>query len=132
MRPTHTQGRFRALPTLAQGRYRIQARRQTTTACVGHNADAAGGTDGAMEAGMARIAIEMPKLGYDMESGRIGSWVKQVGDTVARGDIVAEIETEKSTVEMEALTSGTLVEIVAQPGAELPVGAVIGWLEDEG
>jgi pyruvate/2-oxoglutarate dehydrogenase complex dihydrolipoamide acyltransferase (E2) component len=84
-----------------------------------------------MEAGMARIAIEMPKLGYDMESGRIGSWVKQVGDRVARGDVLAEIETEKSTVEMEALAAGTLVEIVADAGAELPVGEVIGWLDDE-
>ena len=80
---------------------------------------------------MARIAIEMPKLGYDMESGRIGSWTKQVGDRIARGDVIAEIETEKSTVEMEALAAGTLVEIVAQAGAELPVGETIAWLDDE-
>jgi pyruvate/2-oxoglutarate dehydrogenase complex dihydrolipoamide acyltransferase (E2) component len=77
---------------------------------------------------MARIAIEMPKLGYDMESGRIASWVKKVGDTVAR----AEIETEKSTVEMESTAAGTLAEIVAEAGAELPVGAVIGYLDSEG
>jgi pyruvate dehydrogenase E2 component (dihydrolipoamide acetyltransferase) len=79
---------------------------------------------------MARIAIEMPRLGYDMESGKIASWVKQVGDTVARGDVLAEIETEKSTVEMEATAGGTLVEIVASAGAELPVGEVIGYLDD--
>ena len=79
---------------------------------------------------MARIAIEMPKLGYDMESGKIGSWVKQVGDTVARGDVLAEIETEKSTVDMESTAAGTLVEIVAEAGAELPVGEVIGYLDD--
>jgi len=79
---------------------------------------------------MARIAIEMPKLGYDMESGRIGSWVKQVGDTIARGDVIAEIETEKSTVDMESTAAGTLVEIVAEAGAELPVGEVIGYLDD--
>lgn len=77
-----------------------------------------------------RIAIEMPKLGYDMESGRIGSWVRKVGDQVARGDVLAEIETEKSTVEMESLVAGTLVEIVAEAGAELPVGAIIGYLDD--
>ena len=59
---------------------------------------------------MARIAIEMPKLGYDMETGTIAAWVKNVGDTVSRGDVLAEIETEKSTVEMEALAGGTLVE----------------------
>ncbi|HET7829570.1 MAG TPA: lipoyl domain-containing protein [Candidatus Limnocylindrales bacterium] len=80
---------------------------------------------------MARIAIEMPKLGYDMESGRIGAWVKQVGDRVERGDVVAEIETEKSTVDMESTATGTLVEIVAEAGAELPVGEVIGYLDDE-
>lgn len=80
---------------------------------------------------MARIAIEMPRLGYDMESGRISSWTRRVGDRVARGDVLAEIETEKSTVEMESTAAGTLIEIVADAGAELPVGAVIGWLEDE-
>ena len=45
---------------------------------------------------MARIAIEMPRLGYDMETGIVAAWVKQVGDMVARGDVLAEIETEKS------------------------------------
>ena len=40
---------------------------------------------------MARIPIEMPKLGYDMETGVISSWVKQMGDLVARGDVIAEI-----------------------------------------
>ena len=79
---------------------------------------------------MARIPIEMPKLGYDMESGRISSWVAKVGDQVARGDVIAEIETEKSTVEMESTAGGTLVEIVADAGAELPVGEVIGYLDD--
>ncbi len=79
---------------------------------------------------MARIPIEMPKLGYDMESGKVGSWLKKVGDEVARGEPLAEIETEKSTVEMEATASGRLVEIVAEPGSELPVGQVIGYLDD--
>lgn len=79
---------------------------------------------------MARIAIEMPKLGYDMEVGTIASWVRAVGDAVSRGDVLAEIETDKSTVEMEALAGGTLVEIVVQPGTEVAVGTVIGWLDD--
>lgn len=79
---------------------------------------------------MARIAIEMPKLGYDMEVGTISAWVKKVGDSISRGDVLAEIETEKSTVEMEALAGGTLVEIALEPGTEVPVGTVIGWLDD--
>lgn len=80
---------------------------------------------------MARIAIEMPKLGYDMETGSIASWVKKVGDTVARGDVIAEIETEKSTVEMEATSAGTLVEQTLAAGEEVPVGTVIGYLDSE-
>ena len=79
---------------------------------------------------MARIPIEMPRLGYDMETGKIGGWLKHVGDAVARGDVVAEIETDKTTVEMEAAASGTLVEIVHEAGAEVPVGEPIAWLED--
>lgn len=80
---------------------------------------------------MARIAIEMPRLGYDMESGTVGGWLKKVGDKVSRGEPIAEIETEKSTVEMESTAAGTLVEIVANAGTELPVGGVIGYLDDE-
>jgi pyruvate dehydrogenase E2 component (dihydrolipoamide acetyltransferase) len=79
---------------------------------------------------MARIPIAMPKLGYDMEAGKVASWLKQVGDTVERGEAIAEIETEKATVEMEATASGTLAEIIAEPGAELPVGEVIGYLDE--
>jgi len=80
---------------------------------------------------MARTAIEMPKLGYDMETGSIAAWVKQVGDTVARGDIIAEIETEKSTVEMESTSAGTLAEQTLAAGEEVPVGTVIGYLESD-
>ncbi len=79
---------------------------------------------------MARIPIEMAKLGYDMETGRIAGWSKNVGDTVQRGEVIAEIETDKATVEMEALASGILVEIVHEAGAEVPVGEAIGYLED--
>ena len=79
---------------------------------------------------MARVPIEMPKLGYDMESGKVASWLKSVGDRVERGEAIAEIETEKSTVEMEATSAGTIVEIVADVGTELPVGQPIGYLDD--
>jgi pyruvate/2-oxoglutarate dehydrogenase complex dihydrolipoamide acyltransferase (E2) component len=79
---------------------------------------------------MARIPINMPKLGYDMETGKVAGWLKKVGDTVERGEVLAEIETEKSTVEMESAGAGTLVEIVAEAGTELPVGDIIGYLDD--
>ena len=80
---------------------------------------------------MARIAIEMPKLGYDMETGAISEWLKKPGDKVSRGEAIAEIETDKATVEMEATASGTLVEQTLGPGEEVPVGTVIGYLENE-
>ena len=53
-----------------------------------------------------------------------------VGAVVARGDAIAEIETDKTSVEMEATASGTLIEIVHDAGEEVPVGETIAWLED--
>jgi len=82
------------------------------------------------EARMARTPIKMPKLGYDMETGTIGGWLKRVGDEIARGDVIAEIETDKVMVEMEATASGTLAEIVHDSGDEVAVGEPIAWLED--
>jgi len=74
----------------------------------------------------------MPQLGSENEAGRIVAWLKAVGDRVDRGEPIAEIETEKSTVEMEALVSGVLVEILQVGGSEVPVGATIGEIETEG
>ena len=79
-----------------------------------------------------RVAIEMPQLGFDMPAGRIAAWLVEPGDRVARGQVIAEVETEKTTVGMESLGAGTLVEIVRAAGEEVPVGEVIAWLEDDG
>jgi pyruvate/2-oxoglutarate dehydrogenase complex dihydrolipoamide acyltransferase (E2) component len=79
-----------------------------------------------------RIDVTMPNLGYDMESGTVQSWLVAVGDVIQRGQPIAEIETDKTTVEMEAMASGTLVEIVCAEGAEAEVGAVIAVLESDG
>ena len=68
-----------------------------------------------------RIPITMANLGYDMETGKIVSWSKQVGDTVERGEVIAEVETDKTNVEMESLASGTLVEVTRAAGDEGPV-----------
>ena len=78
-----------------------------------------------------RVEVAMPNLGYDMEEGKIASWLKSVGDTVSRGDVIAEIETDKTTVEMEAMNAGTLVEIVQAEGATVAVGGVIAYLETD-
>jgi pyruvate/2-oxoglutarate dehydrogenase complex dihydrolipoamide acyltransferase (E2) component len=72
----------------------------------------------------------MPQLGYEQDSAKIESWLKAIGDSVERGEGIAEIETEKVTAELPALDSGTLVEIVQPAGAVAAVGEVIGYLED--
>jgi pyruvate dehydrogenase E2 component (dihydrolipoamide acetyltransferase) len=79
-----------------------------------------------------RAEITMPNLGYDMTEGKVVAWLKQVGQTVERGEPIAEIETDKTTVEMESTASGTLVEIVQDVGSVVDVGAVIGYLESAG
>ena len=76
-----------------------------------------------------RIDVTMPNLGYDMTEGPVAAWLKSVGDRVERGEPIAEIETDKTTVEMESLAAGTLAEIVVPTGSKVAVGAVIAILE---
>ncbi len=78
-----------------------------------------------------RIAVEMPNLGHDIETGKIVAWVKKIGDSVARGDVIAEVETEKVTMEVEAFDAGVLVEIVQDVDAEVATGELIAYLESE-
>ena len=77
-----------------------------------------------------RIEVTMPSMGYEMEEGKVVSWLKQVGDSVDRGEALAEIETDKTTVEMEAMAAGTVAEIVVAEGDVAAVGAVIAYIED--
>ena len=65
---------------------------------------------------MAEFVV-MPKLGFDMREGELVSWVKQVGDQVNKGDIVAEIESDKATLELESQVSGVLLKTLYEPGA---------------
>lgn len=74
---------------------------------------------------MAEV-IAMPKLGFDMREGTLVRWVKQEGDTVSKGDVLAEIETDKATVEVEAFTSGVLRKTLVPAGTVLPIGEPIG------
>ena len=78
------------------------------------------------------INIEMPKLSDTMTEGTLIKWNKQIGDAIEIGDIIAEIETDKATMEMEAFDEGTLTEILVQEGAKSPVGSVIGVILEEG
>jgi pyruvate dehydrogenase E2 component (dihydrolipoamide acetyltransferase) len=69
--------------------------------------------------------INMPKLGFDMAEGLLVRWVKQVGETINKGDVLAEIETDKATVEVESSASGVVLQHIAEQGAMVPVNAPI-------
>ncbi len=69
--------------------------------------------------------IVMPQMGYDMREGTVVKWHKSEGEEVARGEVIADIETDKATVEFEAYTSGVLRRIVANEGVAIPVGELI-------
>jgi len=73
---------------------------------------------------MADIVI-MPKLGFDMAEGTLVRWVRQVGESVTKGEVLAEIETDKATVEVEAGFSGVVRRHVVEPGTSVPVGSAI-------
>src|SRR5690348_10232450 len=75
--------------------------------------------------------ITMPKMGFDMQEGTIVRWLKQVGDEIHKGEPIAEIETDKVTIEIEAFESGKLTKIVADEGAVVPVGDPIAILDGE-
>ena len=79
---------------------------------------------------MAITKVVMPKLSEAMESGEIIKWLKKEGDRVQGGDILAEIETDKADVEMEAFGGGVLRKILAQAGEKAPVGALIGVIAE--
>ncbi len=68
----------------------------------------------------------MPSLGSDMEEGVLLNWTKSVGDQISEGDVIAEIETDKATVEVPASVGGTIIDLIGSPGQTLKVGSVIG------
>ncbi len=76
--------------------------------------------------------LTMPKLGFDMAEGTLVNWTKAVGDTVSKGDVIAEIETDKATIEIEAQAGGTLLKFLAEPGDVVEVGAPIAYVGAEG
>ena len=74
----------------------------------------------------------MPKLGVDMQEGEIIEWKKQEGDVVNEGDILLEIMSDKTNMELEAEDSGVLLKITRQAGETVPVTEVIGYIGAEG
>jgi pyruvate dehydrogenase E2 component (dihydrolipoyllysine-residue acetyltransferase) len=78
------------------------------------------------------ITIEMPKLSDTMTEGTLLRWIKKVGDSVEVGDVIAEVETDKATMEMEAFDEGTLAEVYVEEGQKVEVGQKLAILTAEG
>ena len=74
----------------------------------------------------------MPKLGADMTAGKLVAWRKKPGDRVRRGDILAEVDTDKGVIDIEAFADGVLDTLLIQPGAEVPVGTPLARIRAEG
>ena len=78
------------------------------------------------------IELKMPALSPTMEEGTLAKWLVKVGDTVKSGDLMAEIETDKATMEFEAVDEGVITEILVAEGAEgVKVGTVIALIQGE-
>jgi pyruvate dehydrogenase E2 component (dihydrolipoamide acetyltransferase) len=74
----------------------------------------------------------MPTLGADMSVGTLLKWLKEPGEAVARGDIIAVVHTDKADVEVEVFTNGVLERLLVAPGAEVPVGTVLAVILEDG
>ena len=78
------------------------------------------------------IEFLMPSLGADMEAGTLVEWRKKPGDTVKRGDIIAEVETQKGLIEIEVFDEGIIGELLIKEGAKIPVGTVMALINPSG
>ncbi len=76
--------------------------------------------------------IEMPKLSDTMEEGVIAKWNVKEGDKVSSGDVIAEVETDKATMEVEVFDSGTILKIMVEEGSAVPLGGIMAIIGEEG
>lgn len=76
--------------------------------------------------------IVMPKLGFDMREAVLNNWLKKVGDPITKGEIIAEIESDKATLELEAQATGTLLHLLAEAGDVMPIGANLAIVGEAG
>ncbi len=76
--------------------------------------------------------ILMPKLGFDMAEGTLITWRVEVGQAISKGTVIAEIETDKATIEVETTVEGTVLQLLAEPGDVVAVGSPIGYVGEPG
>ena len=88
---------------------------------------------GGVQAGAAPMSeFKMPSLGADMEAGTLVEWMKQPGDPVERGEVIAAVETQKGAIEIEVFETGILEKILVDVGQQVPVGTVLALIRGEG
>lgn len=76
--------------------------------------------------------FRMPQLGADMSAGKLLRWRKQPGDPVQRGDIIADVETDKADIEVEVFVTGVIEKFLVQPGEKVPIGTAMAFIREEG
>jgi len=76
--------------------------------------------------------FRMPQLGADMAAGTLTEWLRKPGDKVARGDIIAVVETDKGAIEIEAFEDGVIDSLIVEPGTKVPVGTPLAMIRGEG
>jgi pyruvate/2-oxoglutarate dehydrogenase complex dihydrolipoamide acyltransferase (E2) component len=74
--------------------------------------------------------VRLPNLGAEASEARVAGWIRDVGDTVTAGEPIAEIETEKATVELTAPVTGRLSEILVPAGEDAAVGTTMAMIEE--
>ena len=80
---------------------------------------------------MTRVAIRMPKVSYEADVASLSGWLKAVGDRVAVDEPIAEVETEKTNLDLAAPATGVLSEIIVGPHEDVAVDSVIGYVDVE-
>lgn len=73
--------------------------------------------------------VQMPQMGFDMQEGKLVRWLKKVGDRIERNEPIAEIETDKAVMEIEAFDGGVITELLVEEGATVPVGEAIAVID---
>lgn len=74
----------------------------------------------------------MPTLGSDMTEGTLVEWKKKMGERVVKGEIIAEVDTEKAAIEIESFHTGVIEQLIAKPGERIPVGTIMAIIREEG
>ncbi|CAN0598609.1 unnamed protein product, partial [Ectocarpus sp. 12 AP-2014] len=78
------------------------------------------------------VEVILPKVDMDMETGTISAWHVVVGDTVAQGDPLFDIETDKAAMEVESPANGVLQHVIAREGETVPIGRTVAWIFADG